>query len=144
MLFTGLTGKGVSTLQGKSPSRSLHSLPLNLPPLSLAASWVGSSSPGGKAQDYNPLKEGGAQETLHGQLVRSLPQALNQEAALTLQGGLCVGLMAAPGRHQPPQSCSSHQTVRPRLGPHGSRAVKHDIQKANNMTFSFLQVWGLR
>lgn len=81
MLLTGITGKGFSTLQGKSPSRSLHWLPLILPPLSLAASWVGSSSSGGKApgQDYNPLKEGGAQETLHGQLVRSLPQALHQQ-----------------------------------------------------------------
>lgn len=137
MSLLGLTGKGLSTLQGKSPGRTLHWLLMAWwLPLTLTAPWVRSPSPGGKApgQRYNPLKEGGPQETLRGQPVRCLPQAPNQGAALTTRRAAC-GADGSARETPAPQSCSSHQTVGPRLGPHGSWALKHDTHKANNVIF---------
>lgn len=128
MLLPGLTGKGLSIPKGKSPSRNLHWLlttwwlPL-LSPFSLAASWVGSPSPGGKApgQKCNPLKERGAQETLHGQPVSALCQAVKEGAALTLPERLRVGWMAVAGRRQPP-NCGARTGATRLMGCHARYA----------------------
>lgn len=133
MSLLGLTGKGLSTLQGKSPGRSLHWLLITWwLPLTLTAPWVGSPSPGGKApgQRYKPLKEGGPQETLRGQPVRSLPQAPNQGAALTTRrAAQCQG---DTSHHSP---ATATKLWGQDLGPHGSWALKHDAHKANNVIF---------
>lgn len=61
--------------------------------------------------------------------------ALHQGAALTPQGGLRAGGWQWQGH-------SSHQSVGPRLGPHGSQAGKHDTHKVNNMIlFPFYRSW---
>lgn len=69
----GLAGTctGCSPLGGCHPSALLHL-----------------GCPGGKAprQRCNPLKKGGAQDTLHGWPLRSVPQAPKEGAALTLRG----------------------------------------------------------